>query len=371
MKKRITAVVCALCMCVACMGMFSGCGKTQITDAEYEELAKKAAKTNAGKVVLKITKGDKTHDVTLDMLTYFLAYNESEGNAFYKENIDMFRTMYGENANFWKIPYNETMTMGDTYKDAAYSTALYTLLMYFEAEEVGMTLTESRKNALELSVTRFLSGYTAEERARCGMTEEVIRANYERLFLADQYKEVATSTVQVDTEAVAATIDKEDYRLFETTYLYLSKNTDDAAFNTVAGSTEQRVALMEECLADAKNGTALADIQKKHAQVLTYATRDFLKSNTSSIEPDYVTNAEEMKEGEIRMLNYDYGIYIVKLDSNTKYYGYDDAVTAAIEKEKNTEASKVFTKVEEKYTVVKTDEWDAIEMGTILKAPQK
>ena len=370
MKTWKKTVVCIFCILAMTAGVFTGCTKKNMTDAEYEEIAKNTAKDNAKKVVMKITKGDKSYDITLDMLTYFLMFQESEGLSYYQSNKDMFASLYGT-MDFWSIPVNETTKMRDSYKNAAYNAAVNTLLLYFEASEAGMTLTDNRKSAVEMQTTLFLGKYSPAEKARAGCTEEVIRANYERVFLAEQFLDLASSAVEIDTEAVKASVNKEDYRSTDTTYIYLSKDTENETYNQYAGSVEDREKLMTTLFEEAKNGKSLEDIQKEHADILTLGTRGFQKGNATSIEPDYIENAEAMKVGECRLLDYNYGIYIVRLDDNTKYYGYDDAVQAALEEAQNKGVSDVYVGIIEKYNIETTDAWNDIEMGTILNAPKK
>lgn len=371
MNKRVLAVICVICLCVSCMGMVTGCGNKKLTDAEYEELAKENAEANSKKVVLKITKGDKTYDVTLDMFTYYLAYNESEGIDSFNSKIDYYKSVYGENVNFWGITATEGQTMGQVYKEYAYASMLYTLLMYYEAQDVGLSLTEERKNALDAYTQQFLDKYTAEQRARCGMTAEVIRANYERIFLAQQFSSIATSNLTVDREAVAATIDKEQYRYYKTNYLYLTKSDDDEEIAKKAGSTEQRLSLMNSCLEKIKSGATLEEVKAEHNEILVLNNNDFRLAETNGLDSNYITAVMNMKVGETKLLDFSYGIFIVQLVDNTTFYGYEDAVTAAVEQEMEKGVKGIYEGIEAKYSIKKTEEWDSIKMGNILNAPKK
>lgn len=342
-----------------------------MTEEEYKKLAETNAKNNAGKVVMTLTKNGVTHEVTLDMLTYFLAYNEKEGNAAFENNKDYYKALFGDDVNFWTMQSNNSRSMAEEYKLMVYDTAVYTMILYFEAQDAGMTLSDSRKNAVANTTALFLNKYTWEERARCGMTDEVIAQSYERIFLADQYKEQITANVKVDEDAVRATINKEDYHLYETSYLYISKSMDDESLVAAAGSQEQRKQLMEMCKEEAEKGKSFADIQKEHADVLTYATRDFTAAIQTSYEPEYINLARDMKIGEYRLLEFNYGIYLITIDSNTKYYGYDDAVQAAMDEAFAKDANTIFSQIDKDYEIKTTDNWDKIEMGTVLKAPKK
>ena len=371
MRKKVIAVICALCLCISCMGMLTGCGENKLTDEEYEEIAKTNAAANAKKVVLTLVKGDKKYDVTLDMFTYYLAYNESDGNDNFNANADYYKTMYGDNVDFWSIQGSDGKTMNDMYKEVVYASMMYTTILYYEATEAGMQMTEARRNALDSATDQFLAKYTAEQRARCGMTRDVIYANYERIFLADQFSSIMASNVTVDRDAVAATIDKELYRQYKSNYLYLTKSEDDKEFAVRAGDQAKRRETMNECYQEALNGKSLEQIKKEHDQILVYSEREFREVDNTGLDEKYLESVKEMKIGEIRLLELSYGIFIIELTDNTTYYGYEDAVTEAVSQEQSRGIKSIYTDIEKNYTISKTEEWDNITMGTILAAPKK
>ena len=364
-------MICALCLVASCAGVLTGCGETKLTEAEYAELAKTNAAANAKKVVLTIEKGDKKYDVTLDMFTYYLAYNEADGNDNYNANLDYYQSIYGEETSFWDMPGTNGQTMGAIYKEAVYSSMLYTLLMYYEAKESNVTMTDGRVKMLDTTTQQFLAKFTPEQRARCGMTTEVIRDNYERIFLADQFSSIMASNVVIDRDAIAATIDRENYRTYKTYYVYLTKSDENAELTMKAGDTAKRVATMNECYQDALSGTSLADVYSKRSDILNYGQRDFSIADSASLDEQYVNVVLNMKVGDIRLLETNYGIYIIQLTDNTTYYGYEDAVTEAVSEAQNKGINSIYKTIEQQYTITKTEEWDNITMGTILAAPKK
>lgn len=361
-----------LLLCALFVSVFTGCEDEKMTDKEYEELAQANAAANAKKVVWTISKGDKTYDVTLDMFTYYLAYNEADAYTLFQTNAEYYKLFYGEDVDFWKIPADENNhTMAESYKATVEASMLYTILMYYEAKEAGLTLTDAREKKLDSTTDAFLAQFSPEERARCGMTREVIRANYERIFLADQYSSVAAATVKVDKDAIAATVDKEQYRVFQTNYLYLTKSTDNEELTKIAGDSAQRLKTMQDCLADAESGMTLENIQKKYADILTYRTQDFVRANTTNMDPEYVSLVTAMQKGDIKLLDLSYGIYVVELVDCSTYYGYEDAVKLAIQEAQNKGINSIFSEIEKTYTITKTDVWNELEMGTILRANAK
>ncbi len=367
MKKLLLIML----VCILCVSQFAGCGKKKMTSADYAELARTNAAANAKKVVMTISKDGQSHDVTLDMMTYYLAYDELSGEASFTANKEYFTTLYGEDVDFWSLPSNNNNApMKEGYKNSVYAKTVYTMILCYEAQEAGIKLTTERQQMLDRLTNECLARYTDEEKARCGMTADVIRANYENILLADQYNNLLMADITVDRDEIAKTVDKELYRVYRTLYIYLTNSTDNEQLNAIAGDTAKRRQLMAECFEAAKNGTSLEDLQKQNADIMVYASRDFQKAEQSSIEEGYLNAAYEMKVGEIRLLEFDYGTYVVKLEDNTEYYGYDDAVQAAVDEAVNELKGNTFNKIQEKYTITTTDVWDGIEMGTILK-PKK
>ncbi len=365
--KKVLSICLILVMCLS----LTACKDEKLTKEDYMKLAESKAKSNAKTVVMKITKGDVTYDVTLDMMTYFLAYNEKTGNDLYEQNKEMYSNIYSENVSFWEIPSDNNIPMAEEYKKAVFSTAVYSFLMYYEAKESNISLTKERQEKLDFTTDKFLSKYTDEEKARCGMTKEVIRGCYEKLFLADQYNEILSGAVTVDKDKVKASVDKEMYRIYETEYLFVSKNRRDADMNIIEMTEqekEEQRRMVNETFEKAKSGTDFVELQKEHNDVMTYSTRDFQKSGTASFDPEYVNKILDMNVNEIQLLELDYGYYIMKVDSNDKIYGYEDAVTEALDKATSEAISDIYVQIEKKYNVETTEAWDKIEMGTVLKA---
>ena len=226
-----------LLMVVAPLG---GCKKKQLTDKEYEELAQKQAEKNKKKVVLRVTEGNETFDVTLYDALYYLVYNEKSALSVKNEQNSYFASMYGEDYNFWEITNSDGIKTKDGYKENAYATVVYTTVFYNEAKKAGMELEEIRRIQLDSATAMFMNDYTAEQRAKCGMTEACIRENYEKIFLADQYVEKMTSSYEVDEQAIRDSIDKEDYRVYETDYLFVQKSGIDENYERFEYTPEEQ-----------------------------------------------------------------------------------------------------------------------------------
>ncbi len=366
-------VICYVLMLVTLVGLLTACGEKKLSDAEYLELAKDKAEQNKKTVGLYVTKGDKTYEVTMDYLVYFLAYNEQQGLEYREENKDYFNSVYKGEYDYWSVLAGNGETIKQTFKNRAFATAAYSSIMYFEAMEAGYELEPQRLAQLDQLTADFMAKYTAEEKARGGLTEEIIRASYERILIADAYEKKLASEIVVDEEEVAASVDKEDYRVYVTDYLYVSKNDYADDFSKVELTPDQmaeRVNAIEDALAQAEKGQTMASLQAKYADFMTYATRDFYRTN-NTYESMYMQAAMKLEVGECVLKETDTGYYVIKLIDNTQYVGYEDAIQAAIDAAETADKADIYTEIEKEYEIETATGWDAVELGNfILKKAQ-
>ncbi len=366
MKKtvKLVAMLLVLLMVVAPLG---GCKKKQLTDKEYEELAQKQAEKNKKKVVLRVTEGNETFDVTLYDALYYLVYNEKSALSVKNEQNSYFASMYGEDYNFWEITNSDGIKTKDGYKENAYATVVYTTVFYNEAKKAGMELEEIRRIQLDSATAMFMNDYTAEQRAKCGMTEACIRENYEKIFLADQYVEKMTSSYEVDEQAIRDSIDKEDYRVYETDYLFVQKSGIDEnyeRFEYTPEEQEMRKNAVEDALERVKNGEQMMNVRNDYADFMTYGTRDIYRT-TVTIEASYVDASVALAKGEAVLLEGNTSYYIIYMVDNTQFVGYEEAVDEAISDETSVGVGELYQSVSDRYNFTKTEEWEAINLGDL------
>ena len=363
MKKAIR-IAAFLLVLFAAFGM-TGCKKKKLSDEEYMELAEKQAERNRKKVLLRVTAGGETYDVTAYDLVYFLAYNERSALDFKKQQNDYFTATYGSDYNFWEVKDSSGVTVKDSFKESAYASASYAIVFYHEAVAKGMKLEEVRRVAAGTATEKFLVGYSAEQRAKCGMTEACIRECYEKIFLAEQYVEKLSKDYKVDEDAIRAGIDKEDYRVYETDYLYVAKYDRDENFKRVDFTPEesaQRKAAVDDALERVKNGESMPEIKKQYDEIMGYGTSDFFRTQEEE-DPEYIKASMKLKKGECTLFERESTYYIIYMSDNEKYSGYEEAVEQAIETEKNTGVASLYKTTAAQYDIAKTEEWEAVEFG--------
>ncbi len=359
-------IFCMLLLAALTLGVLGGCKDKGMTDEEYQKLIEERAEKNKTTVAFYISGPEENYEVTMDWLVYYLAYNEKKGLDTQAKNQDYFQALYGESYDFWSLPSSDgSSTMAQTYKDAAFSSVVYTALLYFEAVEAGITLDDNYLLHLDSTTQKFLENYTLAERAKCGMSEECIRENYKRIFLVDAYTNYLTENLEVDEDAVRESIDKEDYRVYQTDYLYVSKTVYDENLDKVEMTEEEqnrRAAAANAAYEKVLLGTDMVKVRSDYDDIMTYSTRDVTRT-TASVEEEYITAATKMENGDVTFLETSGGYYVIKMIDNTVFSGYEDAVQEAIDKARAEDISNIYQEIEKKYEVNPTDAYEDIQLG--------
>ncbi|MBO7650250.1 MAG: hypothetical protein J6S79_05860 [Lachnospiraceae bacterium] len=367
--KQITAVL--LVLVLACAAV--GCKKKKMSDEQYLELAEKKAEQNKKTTLLVMTAGDgSVYNITAYDMVYYLAYNEKAALEFKAKQNDYYSTMYGADYDFWSVTDSNGTTVKDGYKEQAYAAAAYAFVFAQEAKNAGMTIEESRRVSLNTATEQFLAGFTAEQKARCGMTEACIRENYERIFLAEQYIEKMTADYKVDEAAIRASIDKEDYRVYKTNYMYVSKfDREENSFKQIELSPEEaakRKAAIEDALVRAESGESLEQICTLYNEFMYGGTSSFTKQQINE-DPDYNNAALKLKKGECTLFERESSYYVIILVDNEEFSGYEEAVEAAIEDERNKGVAALYQSISGAYDFAKTEAWEAITLGSYTITP--
>ena len=142
---RKIRIITALVLVFAALFCLGGCRKKPLTDKQYEELAKKQAERNKKKVLLRVTAGGQSYEITEYDLVYLLAMNERSALDYKKEQNGYFISMYGENYDFWSLKNSSGTTVRDGYKEDAYKAAVYSYAFYYEAKAAGLELDEAHR----------------------------------------------------------------------------------------------------------------------------------------------------------------------------------------------------------------------------------
>ncbi len=370
MKKGLSIFL----MLVMAIGMLTGCKEKQMSEEEYRKLIDKKAADNEKTVAFYLSGPAGDFEITMDWVVYYMAYYERKGMTEAANNKAFYEAMYGEDFTFWKLPSTDGKeTLGTSYKNAAFSSIVYSAVMYQEAVKAGISMGDKRAIKLDSTTKAFLEQYTLEERAKCGMSEAAVRKNYERLFLVDAYAEYLLQNQKIDEDAIRETIDKEDYRVYQTDYLYVPKTKYDDNLNKIELSEEElklRGVAVKAAYQKVIDGKEMIRVREEYDAIMTFSTRDFTRA-VPGMEAEYINAATALKSGEVTMLETPGGYYIIRLVDDSEFVGYEDAVSDAIESAKAKDISEIYEKMEKDYKVNTTEAYDSLQMGSYTVTGKK
>lgn len=323
-----------------------------VVQARAEELAGQVA----------VTVGDL--EITMDTMMMFIYSMENMG-AQYEYYYQM-----TEQTSFWDLPYDESgILMRDVYKNYVMNSAIQYGVLYQRAMLVGMELTEEENEDNQTFVNEIFSVISAEELERAGFTRETLLKTVEFMTYAEKYYNTLINSFGITEEEVKKEINQEDYKEYETEYLYLSTSSYDENYQVIERTEEEKAedyALMQDILAQLKAGSTMIQIKEANEK-LTHTTRTFL-ADTETVDIAYVQAAKELKNGEYSdIVETKYGYYIILMvDENcTDSYlaALDDAYGAKVDVVFN----EAFAKIEEDYPQTINEEvWGAIEIGKTI-----
>lgn len=379
-KKRKMSYRCLACVlaCALACG-FSACKKetpekpadevqaTPVTEAVTEGFAD----ANAVLVKQRAEEYAKTTAVTVGntkismQKAMFLIYSmEVQGNSF----AAFYESQYG--MDYWNMAYDESgRTTADIFKEETIATLIKYAVLQDCAVKYGMVLTEEEQAENENFVEEIKLLMAAEEAERGGFTTENLREICGWMMLGEKYYGKMTENLGVSKEEVRESIAKEDYKEYETEYLYLPTTYYDEEY-TICNESEEvikaRKEQMQACYEQVLAGTSFEELASSD-ETLVHNTRTFLAEGEGA-EEAYKTEAAKLKVGEVcAPIQTEYGVYIVRMldDACTKSY------EAAVEAEYELQRSKAFQAAYEvllaEYEVtVNEAAWEDITLGATV-----
>lgn len=345
-KKVMSLVLMAIL--VFSMTLVAGCSKknaeTNVTD-------------NLDKLVVSV--GDTK--LNLEDVMYYIYAIESEGN-YYDQ---MYQSYF--NTGYWDMEYEEGVTMRDMAKDYVIDTAVMYQIFYEKALEAGYTLTEDEIATNKENVTSILEQLSDKQLEVTGFTEENLLAAQEKLALGSKYYDELVAGFDIDEDAIKAGISADDYRQYDTDYMFFATTTTDEEGNTTDVSADDKKAALKNAKAVAKavaEGKTFDDLKESYSD----ATVDSL-SFISSDDAD-----EAYKEAALKLENDQFsdvveaedGYYVIKMTNNNSTESYDAAVETAINDATAEEFDKQYEEIKSNYKVETNDKvWDDIVMGEV------
>ena len=371
--------ICRCMVVVLCVLMLCSCKKNKASEGQWHPQPTQSAETvqkgfeDADKGLVKrrseenknttaVTVGDTS--VSMQKAMFLIYSMEVQGNSY----ASFYESQYG--LDYWEMAYDEEgRTTRDVFKEETMAALIQYAVLYDCALKNGMSLTEQETIENNAFVEDLKLLMSAEETERGGFTTENLMETCEWMMLAEKYYDRMTDNLGITKESVRETINKEDFKEYETEYLYLPTTYYDEEYNICDESEEvikSRRELMQNYYDMVKEGTAFDDLAAADG-TLVHNTRTFLEQGDGA-EELYKTTAMKLKVGEVcAPVETEYGIYIVRMLDDECTKTYEATVEAEYELQRNEAFQAAYEVLLEQYEVtVNNEAWDDIVLGATV-----
>lgn len=367
----ITVLLIVLCAFSACkkgnQGEENNGGSTLVTGEELQgfaqanqSLVKQRAEEH--EKTIAVTVGDT--EVSLQKAMFLIYSMEVQGNSY----AAYYEAQYG--VDYWEMVYDgEGHTTRDVFKEETMNALIQYAVLYDCALKNGMVLTAEDTEECNAFVEDLKTILSAEETERGGFTEKNLRETCEWMMLAEKYYNKMTETLGVTKESVRETINKEDYKEYETEYLYLSTTYYDDEYNICEESAdviETRKAQMQDYYEQIADGASFEELAAVD-ETLVHNIRTFLAEGDGA-EVNYKAAAVELKVGEVcAPVQTEYGIYVIRMLDDECTKTYEETVAAEYELQSSEVFKAAYEVLLAEYEVsVNEEAWGDIMLGATV-----
>ncbi len=329
-------------------------------DKANQELVAQRAKEYGEKKAVSV--GDM--ELAMDTAAFFIYTMEVQGNSY----ASFYQSQYGE--DYWTMPYDEEGRITrDVFKEETMNMLIQYAVMYDCAVKKGMELTEEEQKDCVAFVEEIKAVMSAEEAERGGFTTESLQKVCGFMMLAEKYYTNMTDNLGVTREGVRETVNKADYKEYETEYLYLATTYYDEEYNICEESDEikeERKAQMRDYYDQVKEGTSFAELTERE-ETLVHNTRTFLEKGDGA-EEGYREAAVKLKENEVTgPVQTEYGIYLIRMLDEDCTKSYEAAVEAEYELQRSDAFAAAYEVLLSDYEVNVNDAvWDEVVFGATV-----
>lgn len=337
--------------------------KTGDVDGFYgadSELVQERASELAATTV--VTVGDT--ELAMDKAMFFIYSMELRGNYYAM----YYKAQYG--TDYWEMRYDEAgRTVREAFKDQTMDTMIQYAVLYQCATENGISLTAEELEQNNAYVEQIKESLTAEETERGGFTTEVLRTVCEWMMVAEKYYDKMTEGLGVTREDISESINREEYKEYETEYIYLATTYYDENYELQQESEEIKAAYaqqMADFYEEVQDGVSFEELAEGE-EALMHETRTFLV-NGSGAEEAYAEAAARLSVGEIsEPVQTEYGIYLIKMVDDHCTRSYEAAVDAAYEAARSEAFDAAYQVLLSKYPVEINEEvWNEVLLGAMV-----
>ncbi len=325
-----------------------------------QSLVKQRAEAN--EAITAVTVGDM--DVSMQNAMFLIYSMEVQGNSY----AAYYESQYG--TNYWEMVYDEAgRTTREVFKEETMNALIQYAVLYDCAKKNGMELTTEELLECNTFVEELKELLSAEETERGGFTEKNLRETCEWMMLAEKYYTRMTETLGITKESVREKINKEDYKEYETEYLYLATTYYDEEYNICEESAdviESRTAQMQDYYEQVTEGASFETLADAD-DTLVHNTRTFLAKGDGA-EEAYKAAAVKLAEGEVcAPVQTEYGIYVIRMLDDDCTKTYEETVEAEYEIRRSEAFQAAYDVLLAEYDVtVNTEAWGDILLGATV-----
>jgi parvulin-like peptidyl-prolyl isomerase len=302
------------------------------------------------------------------------------GEKLYDTEVRAFGVIYASEHNIisseqLEETYEGRKTYEDYYKEAFSDDLIETMVLYGEAKEKGVTLSEEEKEEVESKTTALTEKYGDTWLEVKNLTKDDIQEVFEKKALGEAYLKQQTE----ENEETSSDEEKERYvRVYEVCFPtvkinddgMVASNQDGTLQNISATEKEEKKQQAEEFSDKAKEGEDMETLLKDYPSDVTGVER-VLKYE--DLDSTYKKTLEALGKNEISgVFETDYGYYVVKMleqddtEHGEKIENYEaDTALEAKKDEVLEELMEVYAKDEAEYR--NAEKWEDISFSSFLR----
>lgn len=249
-------------------------------------------------------------------------------------------------------------------------------ILYQKAIAADYKLTDDEKKEAKENAKESLKGLSWGQKAQLNVTQDSLTERFEKLALANRFKEDTQEELNknVDEAAAIKDIKKKDYRQYDVEYYYASTTKTDDDGNSVSLTNAEKKKLQKKIKTIAKKAQAGEDFAKlisdKEEDITFEEDTNFTESNGFPYVSDTnLKKVKKMKNGTVSeaFIDDEKGYYVVlKMIDNNSSEAYDSACDSAIQSAQDTEYQNWYVEEQQNYKInINTDIWTDVTIGTV------
>ncbi len=325
-----------------------------------QSLVKQRAEANEANIAVTVGEAE----VSMQTAMYLIYSMEVKGNSY----AAYYESQYG--TDYWEMVYDEDgRTTREVFKEETMNALIQYAVLYDCAKKNSMELTEEELLECASYVEDLKGMLSAEETERGGFTENNLQETCEWMMLAEKYYTKMTETLGITKESVREKLNQEDFKEYETEYLYLATTYYDEEYNICRESEDvidSRTAQMKDYYEQVTEGASFENLAAVD-DMLVHNTRTFLMKGDGA-EKAYKAATVGLEKGEVcGPVQTEYGIYIIRMVDDECTKSYEAAVEAEYEIQRSEAFQAAYEVLLAEYDVtVNTEAWDDILLGATV-----